>query len=58
MKGEGNWPVDFTLQGLVVRVTHWETKFPLISIKQQKVNFQLIKYIQVDSQMENQLINL
>ena len=50
--------MDFTLQGLVVRVTHLETKFPLISIKQQKTNFQLIKYIQVDSQMENQFINL
>ena len=58
IKGEGNWPMDFTLQGLVVRVTHLETKFPLISIKQQKINFQLIKYIQVDSQMENQFINL
>ena len=50
--------MDFTVQGLVVRVMHWETKFSLISIKQQKINFQLIKYIQVDSQMENQFINL
>ena len=57
MKGEGNWPMDFTLQGLVVRVMRTDTKFSVFSY--ETVENQLsTNYTQVDSHMENQFINL
>ena len=49
--------MDFTLQGLVVRVMGSETKFFVFSY--QIVENQLsTNYIQIDSHMENQFINL
>ena len=49
--------MDFTLQGPDVRVMGSETKFSVFSY--QTVENQLsTNYIQVDSHMENQFINL